>query len=81
MCLASFQNVEDLRDSSIPDIIGRFGAIVVAVKIEFDRVVVVVVVRYVEYVRVASAIHQHVYLVFQVCAVIICRYDVVVFLF
>ena len=81
MCLASFQNVDDLSDSSIPAIIDRFAVIVVAVNIKFDRVVVVVVVRYVEYVRVLSAIHQLVYLMFQVCAMIICRYDIVVFLF
>ena len=81
MFLASFQKVDDLRDSSIPCIIGRFAVIVVAVSIEFDRVVVVVVVWYVEYLRVVSAIHQLVYLVFQVCAMIICRYDVVVFFF
>jgi hypothetical protein len=44
-CLASFQKVDDLSDSSIPCIIGRFAVIVVFVSIEFDRVVVVVVVR------------------------------------
>ena len=80
-CLASFQNVDDLRDSSIPAIIGRFAVILVAANIKFDRVVVVVVVRDVECVRVLSGIHQLVYLVFQVCAMIICRYDVFVFFF